>query len=529
MYPGRRDSGGELMAELTEYTALITSEHRDKPRFMAVVGALVQPLVDQMNVLQSMPGKFDLDNAVGVQLDDVGLWVGVSRKIRTPLTGIYFSFDIDGLGFDQGTWKGPFDPDTGLTVLDDDTYRLVIRAKIGANRWDGTLESSAAILNSIFGNPSGDLVPVHANGEAFGTGDGITKNFPLTYSGAQVRRVDSATLYRNDWQGNQQLYPTARTNIAFYSSTLSNGAGATPSNGSFVGASIGLPDTTTGTAYAFVPNTTSTTHYFDSKGAVTGSNTHVSVPIGTPLSMSIWLKASGYSIAELRLYNNARVYLGVRVDLTSGSYRATTGGGSQTGFAASNISVYAGTNGWYRLSFTCVAPNDTGTDWIPRVLVYTGTLASPTQTFSGDGTSGVYAWGRHYELASAAGSYIPTTTSPVTVTDYALSSSGVAQLAVTPPVGAKLSWTGDGAVYQQGTRVFIEDHQDMSMTIGIAGKVPSAVFLALLAGGYIPLKPEGVRVAYTVVTSVDGAPLFGFDMDNELVAGFDTGVWGTPV
>lgn len=230
MHAGQRDSGGELMADLTEYTALITSEHRDKSRFMAVVGALVQPLVDQMNVLQSMPGKFDLDNAVGVQLDDVGLWVGVSRKIRTPLTGIYFSFDIDGLGFDQGIWKGLFDPDTGLTVLDDDTYRLVIRAKIGANHWDGTLEQSAAILNSIF-----------------------------------------------------------------------------------------------------------------------GADTHV----------------------------------------------------------------------------------------------------------------------------------------------------------------------------------FIEDHQDMSMTIGIAGKVPSAVFLALLAGGYIPLKPEGVRVAYTVVTSVGGAPLFGFDMDNELVAGFDTGVWGT--
>ncbi|WP_367305243.1 DUF2612 domain-containing protein [Burkholderia multivorans] len=82
-------------------------------------------------------------------------------------------------------------------------------------------------------------------------------------------------------------------------------------------------------------------------------------------------------------------------------------------------------------------------------------------------------------------------------------------------------------MYQQGTRVFIEDHQDMSMTIGISGKVPSAVFLALLAGGYIPLKPEGVRVAYTIVTSVDGAPLFGFDMNSDLVAGFDTGVWGT--
>lgn len=220
------------MADLTEYTALITSEHSDKPRFMAVVSTLVQPLVDQMNLIESMPGKFDLDVAVGDQLDTIGVWVGVSRKIRTPLTGIYFSFDIAGLGFDQGTWKGPFDPDTGLTVLDDDTYRLVIRAKIGANHWDGTLEQSAAILNSIF---------------------------------------------------------------------------------------------------------------------------------------------------------------------------------------------------------------DTG------------------------------------------------------------------------------------------THVFIEDHQDMSMTIGIAGKVPPATFLALLSGGYIPLKPEGVRVNYTIVTTVDGSPLFGFDMSNQLVAGFDVGAWSRPV
>ncbi|AIT21533.1 hypothetical protein BTN_2331 [Burkholderia thailandensis E254] len=220
------------MADLNDYTALITSEHSDKPRFMSTLGVLVQPLVDQMNLLASMPGKFDLDVAVGDQLDTVGLWVGVSRRIRTPLTGIYFSFDIAGLGFDQGIWKGPFDPDTGLTVLDDDTYRLVIRAKIGANHWDGTLEQSAAILNSIF---------------------------------------------------------------------------------------------------------------------------------------------------------------------------------------------------------------------------------------------------------------------------------------------------------DADTQVFIEDHQDMSMTIGIAGKVPPATFLALLSGGYIPLKPEGVRINYTIVTTVDGSPLFGFDMSNELVAGFDAGAWSRPV
>lgn len=141
------------MAELTDYTGLITSEHNQRPKFMAVVAALAQPMVDLINVLGSMPAKFDLDVAVDAQLDDVGRWVGISRHVSVPLTDVYFSLDTDGLGFDQGVWKGPFDPDTGLTDLDNDTYRLVIRAKIGANHWDGTMESTVAILNSIF---SGD-------------------------------------------------------------------------------------------------------------------------------------------------------------------------------------------------------------------------------------------------------------------------------------------------------------------------------------------------------------------------------------
>jgi len=36
-----------------------------------------------------------------------------------------------------------------------------------------------------------------------------------------------------------------------------------------------------------------------------------------------------------------------------------------------------------------------------------------------------------------------------------------------------------------------------------------------------------VRVNYTIVTSVDTAPLFGFDVNNQYIAGFDIGAWGT--
>jgi hypothetical protein len=42
------------------------------------------------------------------------------------------------LGFDLGYFQGPYDATTGLTQLDDYTYRILLKAKIAANYWDGT-------------------------------------------------------------------------------------------------------------------------------------------------------------------------------------------------------------------------------------------------------------------------------------------------------------------------------------------------------------------------------------------------------
>ncbi|WP_250481910.1 DUF2612 domain-containing protein [Caballeronia sp. NCTM5] len=163
------------MADVTDYTGLVTSEHADKPKFMAMVGGVAQAFVDIQNQLSATPPSFDLDSAVGVQLDAVGLWVGITRNVNTPLTGVYFSLDTSGLGFDQGVWQGPFDPTTGVVSLDDDTYRLLIRAKIGANSWDGTLGTSAAILNRIF--DGGTYVFIQDNGDMSIT-YGIAGNVP---------------------------------------------------------------------------------------------------------------------------------------------------------------------------------------------------------------------------------------------------------------------------------------------------------------------------------------------------------------
>lgn len=136
--------------DVSTYTGYITSEYNQQPDFVATVSATCQPLVDLQNVLQAMPTDYDVDVAIGEQLDAVGLWVGISRYVDIPLTNVYFSFDMSGLGWDQGYWKGQYDPVTGVTALGDTTYRFVIEAKIAANSWDGTLAGAATALANIF-------------------------------------------------------------------------------------------------------------------------------------------------------------------------------------------------------------------------------------------------------------------------------------------------------------------------------------------------------------------------------------------
>lgn len=132
------------------YTALITSQHADKSRFMATVALTTDPFVANQAVLQSLPGAFDLDTAIGVQMDAVGLWAGISRQIKTPLTGVYFAWDTAGVGWDQGYWKRQFDPDQGVTSLLDEPYRLLLRATIALNRWNGQIDTAAAAIAPLF-------------------------------------------------------------------------------------------------------------------------------------------------------------------------------------------------------------------------------------------------------------------------------------------------------------------------------------------------------------------------------------------
>jgi Protein of unknown function (DUF2612) len=114
------------------YLGLISSEHQSSPAFMAMTYALLSPIFDLIALLTQMDDKFDLDQAVGVQLDMLGVIVGVSRTVS-------------------------FVPSNGVSpILDDPTYRLLLKARIAWNQFSGNLAGIQALWANLF--PSGTII-----------------------------------------------------------------------------------------------------------------------------------------------------------------------------------------------------------------------------------------------------------------------------------------------------------------------------------------------------------------------------------
>ena len=92
------------MTAATDYfTGLVTTEHLDKPKYIQTVSLSTQGYADQIALCTQAYDLYDLDDAVGAQLDAVGLWIGFSRFIALDVD-IYFSWNISGVGWDQGIW-----------------------------------------------------------------------------------------------------------------------------------------------------------------------------------------------------------------------------------------------------------------------------------------------------------------------------------------------------------------------------------------------------------------------------------------
>ena len=147
---------------MTDYTELIPSANINKPKFVAKV-ALVTGAIDAITqVILGLPDAFDIDNAIGAQLDIVGEWVGRKRLVNEILAVEFFGFADDGAALPFGELTdvskgGRFyeqgESFSSSTTLADPEYRTILKAKIVRNQWDGTTAGIEAALQYVFNAP----------------------------------------------------------------------------------------------------------------------------------------------------------------------------------------------------------------------------------------------------------------------------------------------------------------------------------------------------------------------------------------
>lgn len=112
--------------DISYYLGLITSEYQGSTNYLSWISALLQPLDDVSTCLGTMTDAFDLDIAVGAQLDILGVIIGQGRTMT-------------------------FQPSGGVSpILDDTTYRILLRARLYQNQWDGTADGLQAVWQQLF-------------------------------------------------------------------------------------------------------------------------------------------------------------------------------------------------------------------------------------------------------------------------------------------------------------------------------------------------------------------------------------------
>ena len=117
-------------------------------------------------------------------------------------------------------------------------------------------------------------------------------------------------------------------------------------------------------------------------------------------TMSVFAKAAERNILTLMPATTGGGDAPVYFNLSNGTISTSLG-------SANSASIQSYPNGWYRCSVT----DGTGGFGYPFIGV---AAVSGTESYAGNGTSGIYIWGAQLEAGVFSTSYIPTTTATVT-------------------------------------------------------------------------------------------------------------------
>lgn len=155
---------------VTEYAMLLIKQYFTKPKAKAEVELLAGSFERVFNLLAEFPERFDVDQAVGDQLDKIGKIVGVSRNVPLVIGKIAFGFSDNptkARGFDDkfgvaisAPFYDKFTPPYTDQQLDDFMFRRIIKAKIAVNNTSAFMASDERISIQ-------DVIQTAFNGQAY--------------------------------------------------------------------------------------------------------------------------------------------------------------------------------------------------------------------------------------------------------------------------------------------------------------------------------------------------------------------------
>ena len=153
------------------YRRLVTSQYRRSPRFIAMVEKLAGYGLDADEAADNIISAFNPDTATTSQLDIIGAIVGVSRDL---------TFEPSAIAIEKVVCPTPEEMNSGVEYriiytpgpesaiatqylsgtmlddmnendsLDDDAFRLIVKARIIQNTWKGTLPELYELWQGVF-------------------------------------------------------------------------------------------------------------------------------------------------------------------------------------------------------------------------------------------------------------------------------------------------------------------------------------------------------------------------------------------
>lgn len=143
------------MPLIDETVNLLIKQYWEKPKAKAEIELQASTWETTRVFLESLDPAFDLDNAIGAQLDVLGRIVGISRSVPDVIPKVYFGFSINPINegfaskFNQNRIGGPFYSKFSSAFTDlqlgDSDYRFFIRVKAALNRAAGYVSSDQYI------------------------------------------------------------------------------------------------------------------------------------------------------------------------------------------------------------------------------------------------------------------------------------------------------------------------------------------------------------------------------------------------